>query len=66
MLITEHSILTGKLNTMELDVTPADYNRYKFGKEHVQNVFPHFGQLAVKHHILFYVSMASSCQGPFN
>lgn len=40
MLITEHSILTGKLNTMELDVTPADYNRYKFGKEHVQNVFP--------------------------
>jgi|TARA_R110001592_G_scaffold331241_1_gene613994 hypothetical protein len=41
MLITQNSILTGKLNTMELDITSADYNRYKFGRENVQNVFPH-------------------------
>ena len=41
MLVTQHSILTGKLNTMELDITADNYNRYKFGKENVQNVFPH-------------------------
>mgnify|MGYP006077114139 FL=1 len=41
MLITQNSTLTGKLNTMELDITYSNYTKYKLGKENVQDVFPH-------------------------
>lgn len=37
--ITKKSILTGKLNTMELDVSKDQLDRYEAG-ELVQNVFP--------------------------
>lgn len=37
--ITKKSILTGKFNTMELDVSKDQLNRYESG-ELVQNVFP--------------------------
>ena len=40
MLITQNSKLTGKLNTMELDITYNKYTKYKLGKENVQDVFP--------------------------
>jgi len=38
--VTRISQLTGKLNTMELDVTESQLNEYFNGEGHVQTIFP--------------------------
>lgn len=40
MKITKKSPLTGKMNTMELDITQEQLDRWKAG-EPIQNVFPY-------------------------
>jgi|TARA_B110000240_G_scaffold24974_1_gene25507 hypothetical protein len=40
MKITRKSILNGKLNTMELNVTPQQMERFYVGNELTQNIFP--------------------------
>lgn len=40
MIITRHSILTGKIATMDLDITESQFIKYLNGV-HVQNAFPH-------------------------
>lgn len=41
MPVKRISQISGKENTMYLDVTQAQLDRYASGEEHVQNVFPH-------------------------
>lgn len=41
MKITKRSPLTGEENTLELDVTQEQLDRYAAGTELIQNVFPH-------------------------
>ena len=40
MLVVKKSILSGKENTMDLDISKEQWERYLEGKEHVQNIFP--------------------------
>jgi len=40
MLVKRKSILSGKLNEMELDITQDQLDRFMEGKELVQNIFP--------------------------
>lgn len=40
MLVERISMLSGKLNRMELNVTPEEMARYEKGKELIQDVFP--------------------------
>lgn len=40
MLITKKSPLTGNLNTLDLDITTEQMERYLSGGEYVQNIFP--------------------------
>jgi len=40
MIIRKKSTLTGKINTMELDVTNSQLKRYEEGSELVQSIFP--------------------------
>jgi len=40
MIITKKSTLTGKMNTMELDITNSQLKRYEEGNDLVQNIFP--------------------------
>jgi hypothetical protein len=40
MRITRTSPLTGKTNTLEIDITPKDYKRWENG-EAIQDVVPH-------------------------
>ena len=40
MIITKKSTLTGKMNTMELDITNSQLKRYEEGNELVQSIFP--------------------------
>ena len=39
MLVTRRSMLTGKIRTLELDITPSEVNAWEKG-EKVQNAFP--------------------------
>ena len=41
MLIQRKSILTGKINEMELKVTPQQMERFYGGHELTQTIFPH-------------------------
>lgn len=40
MLVEIKSRFSGKFNSMELDITEQQYERYFYGGEKVQNVFP--------------------------
>ena len=40
MLVKRKSILSGKLNEMELDITQDQLDRFMEGKELIQNIFP--------------------------
>lgn len=40
MLITKTSLLTGKVNTLDLPVTKKQMERYNSGEYLIQNVFP--------------------------
>lgn len=40
MLITKTSVITGKVNTMDLDVTPQELLAWEYGAL-IQNVMPH-------------------------
>lgn len=41
MKVTKRSPLTGEENTLELEVTQEQLDRYAAGTELIQNVFPH-------------------------
>ncbi len=41
MKITKTSILTGKVHTMDLDITEEQLARFKRGEDLIQNIFPH-------------------------
>lgn len=40
MIVTKESILTGKINSMDLDVTLEQIAKYEYGGSLVQNIFP--------------------------
>ena len=40
MQVTKRSMLSGKTHTLEIDITEAQWNRWKAG-EMIQNVCPH-------------------------
>jgi len=40
MLVKRKSILSGKLNEMELDITQDQLDRFMEGKELIQNILP--------------------------
>ena len=41
MKVQRESIISGQLNTMELNVTPQQMDRFYEGRELTQNIFPH-------------------------
>ena len=41
MKVQRESIISGELNTMELNVTPQQMDRFYGGRELTQNIFPH-------------------------
>jgi len=41
MRVTKTSILTGKLTTREIDITPAGYKEYTEGNDSIQDIFGH-------------------------
>jgi hypothetical protein len=41
MIVENRSIISGKINEMELDVTKEQLERWLYGREKVQHVFPH-------------------------
>ena len=41
MKVQRESIISGQLNTMELNVTPQQMDRFYDGRELTQNIFPH-------------------------
>jgi|TARA_B110000483_G_scaffold145266_1_gene173373 hypothetical protein len=41
MKVQRESIISGQLNTMELNVTPQQMDRFYRGRELTQNIFPH-------------------------
>jgi hypothetical protein len=40
MLVTRVSVISRKENSMELDITQDQLNRYEFGLGLIQNIFP--------------------------
>jgi len=40
MVLKKKSVLTGRTNSMYIDITTEQYLRYKKGEELIQNVFP--------------------------
>ena len=41
MLVKKTSIMTGKVNEMNLDITQEQLDRYLEGRELIQDIFPH-------------------------
>lgn len=41
MIIEKRSILTGNINSMDLDVTENQLEYWKASGEHIQDLFPH-------------------------
>ena len=41
MLVKKQSIMSGKVNEMELDITQEQLDRYLEGEELIQDIFPH-------------------------
>ena len=41
MLVKKQSIMSGKVNEMELDITQEQLDRYLEGRELIQDIFPH-------------------------
>lgn len=42
--VTRQSILSGEINTMKLDLTIDEMQRYVEGKEPIQNIAPHLSR----------------------
>ena len=43
MILKKKSVLTGRTNSMYIDITAEQYLKYKTGEELIQNVFPDMG-----------------------
>jgi len=41
MVLKKKSVLTGRTNSMYIDITAEQYLKYKKGEELIQNVFPY-------------------------
>lgn len=41
MQISVKSFLTGKINTMDLDIDPVKYDKWLAGEDTITNLFPH-------------------------
>jgi len=44
MLITKKSIITGKMNSMELDITQDQLDEYQNSKRLIQDIFPNLNR----------------------
>ena len=64
MKVQRESIISGQLNTMELNVTPQQMDRFYAGRELTQNIFPHLN--SEEREFLISGMMPSEWESTFN